>query len=156
MEVVKHGDSGEDADVAASFLLKSGSVFPYLQHRPPQRCKVHAGMGKVHVELAEEGVAIGDDDGDQVDAAFVVVVAIAVGTMRGGHGRVSVNGRCKDKYNFRNLEQCRKKTFVASATVLQCYSSKKCNGKSQRLKLYLYILIYINIKVFLGQKIGKF
>ena len=43
---------------------------------------------------------------------------------------------------------------VESATVLQCYSSKKCNGKSQRLKLYLYI--YINIKVFLGQKIGKF
>ena len=45
---------------------------------------------------------------------------------------------------------------VASATVLHCYSSKKCNGKSQRLKLYLYILIYINIKVFLEQKIGKF
>ena len=90
MEVVRHGNSSEGAYVAASFLLKSGSVFPYLQHRPSQWCKIHAGIGDIHVELAEEVVAIGNHYGDKIDATLVVIVAIAMRTMRGGHGRIAI------------------------------------------------------------------
>ena len=86
MEVIGHDDGSQALDTAAMFGLNGGSGIPLLHHRLAQRGEVHARIGDVHVELAEEVVAIGDHDGDEIDATLVVVVAIAMRTMRGGHG----------------------------------------------------------------------
>ena len=86
MEMIGHDDGGQALDAAAMFGLYGGGGIPLLHHRLAQRGEVHARIGDVHVELAEEVVAIGDHDGDQIDATLVVVVAIAMRTMRGCHG----------------------------------------------------------------------
>ena len=75
VEMVGHDGGGQRLDLVIVTQLVSG-----------ERGEVDARIGEVHIELAEEVVAIGDHDGDQIDATLVVVVAIAMRAMRGGHG----------------------------------------------------------------------
>ncbi|MBR3028177.1 MAG: hypothetical protein IKH58_08580 [Bacteroidales bacterium] len=81
VEMVGHGDLAEDAEVTAVEELGVGDLLPLLLHRPAQRGEVDGGMDGVHIEGAEEGIAMGDDDGDDVDAALVVVVALVTRTV---------------------------------------------------------------------------
>ena len=104
MEMVGHHDMPQVLDAAAVLGLYGGSGNPLFLHRPAQRGEVNGGMDGVHIEGAEEGIAMGDDDGDEVDAALVVVVALVTRTVGWvlwdgaivGHGRlglcVSVGG----------------------------------------------------------------
>ena len=86
VEMVWHDGGGQRLDLVIVMQLVSGDLLPFLHHRLPKRGEVDARIGEVHIELAEEVVAIGDHDGDQIDATFVVVVAIAMRAMGGGHG----------------------------------------------------------------------
>ena len=79
--MVGHGDLAEDAEVTAVEELGVGDLLPLFLHRPAQRGEVDARMDGVHIEGAEEGIAMGDDDGDEVDAALVVVVALVARTV---------------------------------------------------------------------------
>ena len=79
--MVGHGHLAEDAEVTAVKELGIGDLLPLLLHRPAQRGEVDGGMDGVHIEGAEEGIAMGDDDGDEVDAALVVVVALVTRTV---------------------------------------------------------------------------
>ena len=81
MEMVGHGDLAEDAEVTAMEKLGIGDLLPLFLHRPPQRGEVNGGMDGVHIEGAEEGIAMGDDDGDEVNAALVIVVAFVTWTV---------------------------------------------------------------------------
>ena len=95
MEMVRHDGGSQRLDLAIMAQLVSGDLFPLLQHRLTQRREIHARISKVHIELAEEVVATGDDDGDEIDATLVIVVAIAMRTMGGilRDGAVLVHGR---------------------------------------------------------------
>lgn len=90
MKVVGHDRGCQSLDLMVETLLVGGYLFPLLHHRLAQRGEIDTGIGDVHVELAEEVVAVGDHDGDQIDATLVVVVAIAMRTMRGVHGRIAI------------------------------------------------------------------
>ena len=81
MEMVGHGDLAEDAEVTAMEKLGIGNLLPLFLHRPAQRGEVHCGMDGVHIEGTEEWIAMGDDDGDEVDAALVIVVAFVTWTV---------------------------------------------------------------------------
>ena len=81
VEMVGHGHLAKDAEVTAVEKLGIGDLLPLFLHRPPQRGEVHGGVDGVHIEGAEEGIAVGDDDGDEVDAALVVVVALVTRTV---------------------------------------------------------------------------
>ena len=84
--MIGHDRGRQRLDLVIKTLLVHGYLLPLLHHRLAQRGEVHARIGDVHVELAEEVVAIGDHDGDEIDATLVVVVAIAMRAMRGCHG----------------------------------------------------------------------
>ena len=98
MEMVGNHDMPQVLYAAAVLGLYGGSGYPLLLHRPPQRGEVDARMDGVHIEGVEEGIAMGDDDGDEVDAALVVVVAFITRTvgwvLRDGsvlwHGRLGL------------------------------------------------------------------
>ena len=90
MEMIGHDRGRQCLDLVVKTLLVHRYLFPLLHHRLTQRGEVHARIGDVHIELAEEVVAIGDHDGDEIDATLVVVVAIAMRTMRVVHSRIAI------------------------------------------------------------------
>lgn len=81
--MIWHDGGSQRLDLVIMALLVSGDLFPLLQHSLTQLREVHAWIFNIHIELAEQVVAIGDDDGDKIDATLVIVVAIAMGTMGG-------------------------------------------------------------------------
>ena len=81
VEMIGHANLAEDAEVTAVEKLGVGDFLPLFLHRPAQRGEVNGGMDRVHIELAQERIAMGDDDGDEVDAALVVVVALVTRTV---------------------------------------------------------------------------
>ncbi len=83
MEMIGHGDLGEDADVAIVHELNLGRPLPLLEHGLAERGEVDGGMPDVHVELAQQVVAVLHNDGDEVDAAIVIIVALIAWTMGG-------------------------------------------------------------------------
>ena len=97
MEVIGHGNLAEDAEVTAVEKLGVGDFLPLFLHRPAQRSEVNSGMDRVHIELAKEGIAMSDDDGDEVDAALVIVVAFVTRTVGGvlKDGAVLRHGRMR-------------------------------------------------------------